>query len=445
MTANRGDKPSEIGNRKLPLSGIRVMDMTVVWAGPYCTTLLADMGAEVIRVESIQTMGPATRAPFARPSEFVIKSLPAFVGAVPNREAGERPWNRHPIFNAHARNKRSMTVDLLRPEGLDIFKRMVAISDVLVENNPTETMQKLGISYDELREINPGFIMLRLPAYGNEGPYQNHRSLGVHIEGVIGHTLLRGYTDMDPSSNTQVFMADAAAGAGGALAVTTALNYRRRTGKGQLVQLSQAENALPYLGGPFMDYSMNARSASTLGKRHPTAIQGVYPCAGEDRWLALTIFDERDWELFCQAIGNPDWVTDPKFIDHESRRANHDDLDAHISEWTRQQSHRDAMEALQSHGVAAGAVLDQRDASEDPQYRERQMFEEAFQEDVGTFKYPRAPFKMSRSPVKIERGPVRLGEDNEYVYKTLLELSDAEYDELVDSGHIGMDYAPHIK
>jgi crotonobetainyl-CoA:carnitine CoA-transferase CaiB-like acyl-CoA transferase len=209
--------------------------------------------------------------------------------------------------------------------------------------------------------------------------------------------------------------------------------------------LSQAENALPYLGGPFMDYSMNARSASTLGNRHPTAIQGVYPCAGEDRWLALTIFDERDWELFCQAIGNPDWVTDPKFIDHESRRANHDDLDAHISEWTRQQSHRDAMEALQSHGVAAGAVLDQRDASEDPQYRERQMFEEAFQEDVGTFKYPRAPFKMSRSPVKIERGPVRLGEDNEYVYKTLLELSDAEYDELVDSGHIGMDYAPHIK
>jgi crotonobetainyl-CoA:carnitine CoA-transferase CaiB-like acyl-CoA transferase len=194
-----------------------------------------------------------------------------------------------------------------------------------------------------------------------------------------------------------------------------------------------------------MDYSMNGRSASTLGNRHPTAIQGVYPCAGEDRWLSLTIFDERDWELFCQAMGNPDWVSDPKFIDHESRRANHDDLDAHISDWTRQRTHREAMEALQSHGVAAGAVLDQRDADEDPHYLDRQIFEEASQEDVGTFKYPRAPFKMSRSPVKIERGPVRLGEDNEYVYKTLLQLSDEEYDELVESGHIGMDYAPHIK
>lgn len=445
MITNSGGTLSEVETRKLPLQGVRVLDLTVVWAGPYCTTLLADMGAEVIRVESIQTMGPPTRAAFARPSDAVIKSMPPFVGALPNREAGKRPWNRHPLFNAHARNKRSMTVDLLKPEGLRIFKKMVAVSDVLVENNPTETMEKLGISYDELREINSGFIMLRMPAYGNDGPYQNHRSLGVHIEGVIGHTLIRGYTDMDPSSTTSVYMADAAAGAGGALAVATALNYRRRTGKGQLIQLSQAENALPYLGGTFMDYSMNGRNASTMGNRHPTAIQGVYRCAGEDRWLALTIFDERDWELFCQAIGNPDWTADLQFIDHESRKANHDALDAHISEWTRQRTHRDAMATLQAHGVAAGAVLDQRDADEDPHYRERAMFEEAFQEDVGTFLYPRAPFKMSRSPVKIERGPVRLGEDNEYVYKTLLQLSDDEYAELEREGHIGMDYAAHVK
>ena len=445
MTTNDGGTPSEVETRKLPLQGVRVLDMTVVWAGPYCTTLLADMGAEVIRVESIQTMGPPTRGALARPTEFLIKNTPPFMGGLPNREAGKRPWNRQPMFNAHARNKRSMTVDLLKPEGKEIFKRMVAVSDVLVENNPTETMGKLGISYDELRKINPGFIMLRMPAYGNDGPYQNHRSLGVHIEGVIGHTLLRGYSDMDPSSNTQVYMADAAAGAGGAFAVVTALNYRRRTGKGQLIQLSQAENALPYLGAAFMDYSMNGRSASTMGNRHPTAIQGVYPCAGEDRWLALTIFDERDWELFCQAIGNPDWTDGPLFGNHESRRANHDALDTRISEWTRQRTHREAMEVLQAHGVAAGAVLDQRDASEDPQYRERAMFEEAFQEDVGAYRYPRAPFKMSRSPVKIERGPVRLGEDNEYVYKTLLQLSDAEYAELERSGHIGMDYAPHVK
>ncbi len=429
---------------RLPLEGIRVLDMTVVWAGPYCTTLLADLGAEVIRVESIQVFGPPTRGSSARPPEFVIQNLPPFIGGMPNREGGARPWNRYPLFNAHARNKLSMTVDLLRPEGKDIFNRLVAISDVLVENNPTETMQKLGISYDELKKINPAFIMLRMPAYGNTGPYQNHRSLGIHIEGVIGHSLLRGYTDLDASANTQVYMADAAAGVGGAFAVACALNHRRRTGEGQLMELSQAENAVPFLGQAFMDYSMNGRSQTTLGNRHPTALQGVYPCKGEDRWIAITIFDERDWELFRESIGNPDWTREPRFATHELRRENHDALDGHVSDWTRRHDHREAMSLLQSYGVAAGAVLDQRDAAQDPHLAARAMFEEAYQSDVGTHLYPRAPFKMSQSDVRIRRGPVTLGQDNEYVYKTLLNLSDAEYAALVESGHIGDEYAEHV-
>ncbi|MXY21676.1 MAG: CoA transferase [Dehalococcoidia bacterium] len=431
-------------SNRLPLEGVRVLDMTVVWAGPYCTTLLADLGAEVIRVESIQVFGPPTRGSSARPPQFVIENLPPFIGGMPNREGGARPWNRYPLFNAHARNKLSMTVDLLRPEGKEIFNRMVAISDVLVENNPTETMQKLGISYDELKKINPGFIMLRMPAYGNTGPYQNHRSLGIHIEGVIGHSLLRGYTDLDPSANTQVYMADAAAGVGGAFAVACALNHRRRTGEGQLMELSQGENAVPYLGQAFMDYSMNGRSQTTLGNRHPTALQGVYPCKGDDRWIAITIFDDRDWELFREAIGNPEWAREPQFATHESRRENQDALDRHISKWTCDQDHREAMSLLQSYGIAAGAVLDQKDAVEDPHLQARAMFEEAFQSDVGTHMYARAPFKMSESDVRIRRGPVTLGQDNEYVYKTLLKLSDAEYDALVEAGHIGDEYAEHV-
>ena len=430
---------------KLPLEGVRVMDMTVVWAGPYCTTLLADLGAEVTRVESIQVFGPPTRGSMARPSKFAIESMPPFIGGMPGRDPTDKPWNRYPLFNAHARNKRSMTVDLLRPEGKDVFNRLVAISDALVENNPTETMTKLGISYDELKDINPGFIMLRMPAYGNSGPYQNHRSLGIHIEGVIGHSLLRGYPDLDPGANTQVYMADAAAGVGGAFALTCALNHRRRTGEGQLVELSQAENAIPFLGQAFMDYSMNGRSQSTLGNRHPTAIQGVYPCSGEDEWVAITIFDDRDWELFRSAIGDPDWARTPEFDSHESRRANHDLLDERIANWTRGRGHRDAMGLLQAHGVAAGAVLNQRDAFHDPHLQARGMFEKAYQEDVGTHWYPRAPFRMSGSDVKIRRGPVRLGQDNEYVYKTLLNVSDEEYDALVVAGHIGEEYASHVR
>ena len=429
----------------LPLQGVRVMDMTVVWAGPYCTTLLADLGAEVIRVESIQTFGPSTRGISARPSKDVVERLPPFIGGMPDRDPADRAWNRYPLFNAHARNKLSVTVDLLRPEGKEIFNRLVAISDVLVENNPTETMTKLGISYDELREINPEFIMLRMPAYGNAGPYQNHRSLGIHIEGVIGHSLLRGYTDLDPTANTQVYMADAAAGVGGAFAVLCALNHRRQTGEGQLVELSQAENAAPYLGQAFMDYSMNGLSRSTIGNRHPTALQGVYPCSGEDEWVAITIFDDRDWELFCEAIGNPDWTRREELATHESRRENHDLVDDLIGKWTRGHGHREVMGLLQAHGVAAGAVMNQRDAFEDPHLLAREMFEEATQEDVGAHLYPRAPFKMSRSDVRIRRGPVTLGQDNEYVYKTLLKLSNDEYEELVSSGHIGAEYAPHVE
>ncbi len=429
----------------LPLEGVRVLDMTVVWAGPYCTTLLADMGAEVIRVESTQVFGPPTRGSMARPSKFMIENLPPFMAGMPNRDPADRPWNRYPLFNAHARNKLSMTVDLLDPKGKEIFDRLVAVSDVLVENNPTETMTKLGISYDDLKRINPAFIMLRMPAYGNDGPYQNHRSLGIHIEGVIGHSLLRGYDDLDPAANTQVYMADAAAGMGGAFAVACALNHRRKTGEGQLVELSQAENALPFLGQAFLDYSMNGRSRTTLGNRHPSALQGVYPCRGDDRWLALTIFDERDWELFIDALGNPSWAESAEFATHDSRRANHDALDERISEWTRQRDCREAMALLQAHGVAAGAVLDQRDAFADPHLRARGMFEQASQADVGTHLYPRAPFEMSESDVRIRRGPVRLGQDNEYVYKTLLKLSDAEYDELVAEGHIGEEYAPHVR
>ena len=434
---------------KLPLEGVRVLDMTVVWAGPYCTTLLADLGAEVIRVESIQIFGPPTRGSSARPSKFAIENMPPFIGGMPDRDPMDRPWNRYPLFNAHARNKRSVTVDLLRPEGQEIFDKLVAVSDVLVENNPTETMTKLGISYERLKAINPRFIMLRMPAYGNDGPYQNHRSLGIHIEGVIGHSLLRGYTDLDTSSNTQVYMADAAAGVGGAFAVACALNHRRRTGEGQWIELSQAENAIPFLGEAFMDYAMNGRSQTTLGNRHPTALQGVYPCAprgdGDDDWLAITIFDDRDWELFVQAIGNPSWTSDAEFATHESRRANHDALDERISSWTSNIGHIEAMSLLQTHGVAAGAVLNQRDASNDPHLQAREMFEQARQRDVGTHMYPRAPFKMSESDVRIRRGPVRLGQDNEYVYKTLLGLSDAEYDALVEAGHIGEEYADHVR
>ena len=429
---------------ELPLTGVRVLDITVVWAGPYCTSFLADLGAEVIRVETINTFVPLGRGSMAHPTEAVLKSLGSFAGGTPDRQPGKRPWNRFPLFNAHARNKRSVTLDLLRPGGMDIFKRLVRISDVFVENNPTETMEKLGISYQLLKEENPEIIMVRMPAYSNDGQYQNYRAFGLHIEGVVGHTLLRGYEDMDPTANSSVLMSDATAGTQGAFAVMAALHYRNRTGKGQLIELSQAENVLPFMGQPFLDYSMNGRSASTIGNRHPSAIQGCYPCRGEDRWVTITIFGDGDWDALMEVMGNPEWAGDARFQDAVGRYHHQAEIDRHIAEWTSGRDNYEVMHLLQGLGIAAGPVLDQRDAYQDPHLEERGIFEEVTQEDAGTHRYPTTPYRLSEIPMPVRRGPVRLGEDNEYVYKTLLNYSDQEYAEFERQGHIGMDYADEV-
>ena len=430
---------------KLPLQGIRVLEFGVVWAGPYCAAFLAGMGAEVIKIESIKKFIPMTRGQIARPTGEDLRNLPTSVGATPDRIPGKRPWNRIPLFNAHASNKLGMTVDLLQPKGKKALMDLIAISDVIVENNPTETMEKLGISYEEIRETNPGLIMCRMPAYANEGPYQNHRSFGFHIEGVVGHTLLRGYSDMDPSGVTSVLMGDAASGTQGAFAVLSALHHRRRTGKGQLIELSQAENLIPFMGEAFMDYTMNGRNQSTLGNRHPVAIQGCYPCLGKDRWVTITIAGDDDWRGLCQVMGDPEWSQESGFRDPIVRYERHDEIDEQISQWTRSLEPQQVMRLLQEKGVAAGPVMDQRDAYADPHLNERGAFEEAYQEDTGTYLYPGAPYKMSETPSKIRRGPVRLGEDNEYVYQELLGYSAEEYAVLEEEGHIGMDYHPDVK
>ncbi len=419
--------------------------MTVVWAGPYCASFLADLGAEVIRVESLATFAPMTRGARAHPTEDQLLDAALFLGGYPDRQPGDRPWNRSPLFNAHARNKLSMTVDLSKPRGLEIFKDLVRKSDVFVENNVVGRMDRLGITYDMLKELKEDIIMLRMPAYGTTGPYRDFRAFGSHMEGVFGHSLLRGYADMDPSANTPVLMADAAGGSHGAFAVLAALHHRRRTGKGQYIELGQAENAMPMMGQFFMDYSMNGRSATTMGNRHPTALQGCYPCRGDDRWVCITINNDEEWRSFARVLEDPDWTGDPRFAHSPGRLEHHDELDAHISRWTEQRDNYQVMRELQAAGVAAGPVMDQRDAYSDPHLTERGMFQEAFQEDTGVHLYPRAPYTMSLTPPDIRRGPVRLGEDNEYVYKTLLGYSDEEYAELEAEGHISMDYPDHLE
>lgn len=430
---------------ELPLDGIRVMSLGQVWAGPFAEMHLADWGAEVIKVESTQRVMSSSRGQMARPPEIVVKSSHPLSTWV-NDEAGARPWNRCALFNFHGRNKLSCTMDMTKSRGRELFLQLIAKSDVLIENSAGGTMDKLGFGYPVVREANPRLIMVSLPAYGNFGPWKTFVGFGVHQEATSGHTWLRGYADTSPESNTSVYHADACAGTKAALAIMLALRHRRRTGKGQFVDMAQAEAALCHQADAVMDYTMNGRVRRTTGNRHSSAAPcGVYRCIGEDEWVTITVYGDGDWAGFCRALGNPEWTADERFSTTLSRWTNQDELDRLVEGWTRRRTSYEVMYALQKEGVAAGPVISNRDAFADPHLLERQHFQELYQEDCGAYLTPTFLWRARNTPNRIRTPAVRLGEHNEYVYKQLLGVSDEEYAQLEREGHIGMDFAPHVR
>lgn len=426
---------------KLPLEGIRILDFTVVWAGPFATMLLADFGAEVIRVESLQYFPSTTRGVMARPDPAMARALPSYAGAYPEHDPGPRPWNRHPMFNCHGRNKLSMTVDLSRPRGRELFKKLVAVSDVLVENHSARVMENLRLTYEVLRRSKPDLIMVSMPAFGMTGPYKYYQGFGSNAESVCGFTWLRTYPDGDPTQTSATLHMDAASGPGAAFAILAALHYRNRTGKGQFIDFGQAENLMQQIGEILMDYTLNGRSQTSLGNRHPLmAPHGCYPCRGNDRWVVIAIATDAEWERFCQAIGDPRWAGEERFADTASRYRHQDELDQLIAVWTRQHHPSEVMQRLQRAGIAAGPVMTEPDLLTDSHLRARGFFQVVTHPEAGTHVYPGIMWKMSKTPASIRRPPVRMGEDNDYVYRELLKLSDAEIEELQAEGHIGMDF-----
>ena len=438
----------------LPLSGVRVIDLTVVWAGTFGTTLLADLGAEVIKVENVHVWQPMTRGGQARPSAAMVKAGAGWAAGYPNAEPGPRPWNYSPTFVQQFRNKHSMTVDLMTDEGHEIFAQLVAKSDALVENNASGTLEKLGIGPDFLRAAREDIIALRMPAYGSNGPYRFARALGVHLESVMGHTLLRGYPDLDPSYITSIFSGDYVAGAHAAFAIMSALRHRRRTGEGQFIELAQAECAGGMLAQAFMDYSLNGVVQERIGNRSVNghAPYGLYPARskgdgsdGGDRWISISVMDDDQWMGLREAMGDPAWARDPALRREAGRLERHDELDARISEWSSTQDDYELMHLLQSHGVPAAPVLDSSRIYDDAHVQHRELNEslELF-DDVGSFRFNRPFMRFSETPLGIRKPPVALGEDNEYVYREVLGYSEAEIAGLRERGHIGMDYDAEI-
>ena len=442
----RAASPPPAKRERLPLEGVRILDFTVVFAGPYSTMHLAEWGAEVIRVESLHHFASNTRGTVARPPASLIEAQKRIASAYPDDEAGERPWNRAGTFNHHARNKLSMTVDLTRPEGQEVLHRLVEVSDGLMENNLPPNIEKHGVSWEQLGAVNPRLVMVRIPAFGIEGPYRGYRTFGHHMEALAGHPAIRSYPDLSYEYAPTGVPSDAASGVGSAYALLMGLRYRERTGKGLMVELATAENFVPLLGEFVMDYTMNGRTWEKMGNDHPwLAPHNVYPSYGLDHWVTIAVRNEEEWRRLCDAMRRNDLVDDPRFRDMASRHANRRELDAIIAEWTSIRDARWVMQRLQYEGVPAGAVMNDADAYEDRHHEARGFFQTVPTPEAGTHRQVGRAWKASATPEPPARHAPLLGEHNEYVYRELLGFSDAEYRRFEELGHIGTEYDPSVR
>jgi crotonobetainyl-CoA:carnitine CoA-transferase CaiB-like acyl-CoA transferase len=404
----------------------------------------------VLKLENPFVMQPMTRGTLARPPKMPPGTLAPAAGGWPNGEPGPRAWNYMPTFVQQFRNKKSFTVDIRRPEGMDLLRRVIEHTDAVVENNATETLEKLGITYDWLRSIKPDIIMLRIPAYGSSGPYAQARALGVHLESVMGHTILRGYADLDPSASTPIFSGDYLAGAQACLAVMMAAWHRKKTGEGQLVELGQAENAAAMLAEAFMDYALNGRSHERIGNRSilGNAPAGVYPCraAGPteecgDRWISIEVTNDEEWLALVREMSSPEWAAAESLASSAGRREAHDELDTRLAEWTVGFDDYELFHRLQRAGVPAAPVLEVSRIFDDPHVLARGLHQkQRLYDDVGEWRFNTPFYRMPRTPIGVRQPPVAFGEHNEYVYRELLGLSDDEFAGYVAGGHVSMDF-----
>ena len=416
--------------------------MTVIYAGPYATMFLGDMGAEVIRVESLNQLPATSRGQFARPSKE--SQAKAATSPYPDRDPGERPWNRFGGFTQHSRNKHGISLDLTGPGGLETFRRLIEVSDIFIENNAFGSMDRLGVSWPTVSQWNPRLIMISATGFGQTGPWNYYRGIGSQFEAATGHASVTGYPNMDAEGIPGSVASDASTGVTLAMAAVMALHQRQKTGRGVRLDVALGENFMPHLGELFMDYTINGRVATSPGNRDPWFVQGAYQCAGDDEWIAISIGRIEQWHALCRVMGRPELVEDERFEDMTSLRTHHDDFDRIVREWTVDKDPIELFHTLQKEGVIAGPLLHEIHAFNDPHLKERGFFVEVTAPEVGTHLYPSTTFKMSETPFEIRKPPVRLGEDNDYVYREVLGLSEEEYDRLKAAGQIGMDYAPHV-
>ena len=402
-----------------PLEGVRVVDFTVAVAGPIASFVLADLGAEVIKVEE-----PAR-------GQNLRGDMPQRAGA-PNR-----PWNRLSNFNELNRGKLSMAVDVASAEGREVFLRLVASSDIVVENWSPRVVGNLGIDYAAARRYREDIIYISMPAFGKTGPYAEMRSYGPGIDAMSGLSYLTGYADGPPLKPGNYYC-DQSAGMHAAFAALAALHHRRQTGEGQYIELPMLEGEIQVFGEAMLDVALNGREPSRLGNRHPSiAPHGVYPCAGDDQWCTIVAANDARWHALCAAIGQPGLAHDARFAEPLTRYKQQDALDAIIGAWTAVRDKHEVQRLLQAAGVSAAAALIPEEMFADPHIQARGLFEFVAHADSIPFPHTRVAFKLSDTPAPVSRSGPPFAEANDYVLRDLLRMSDADVAQLQAQGVLG--------
>lgn len=404
---------------ELPLTGLRVVDLTAFWAGPIATCYLADLGADVVKVESIQ-----------RPDGM------RFAGAVPR----DKLWEWSPVFAGANPGKRDLTLQLDDERGMRLLKQLIAGADVVIENYSVRVLENFGLGWDEIRSLSDRVILVRMPAFGLDGPWRDRTGFAMTIEQASGLAWITGYEDMplvvrgacDPAGGMQTVFA-----------LLMALEDRRRTGRGQLVEVPLLENALNMAAEQVIEYSAYGRLLTRQENRGPvSAPQGLYRCApaGDDReqYVALAIQRDDQWRALREQMGDPDWARAADLDTAAGRRARHDEIDERLDAWLADQPRREAAERLVAAGIPAAELINAHRVMPHPQLEARAFFQTLVHPETGSTRYPGFPMRFGGFGSRLHRSPPpTLGQHNRELLGSELGLSDQEIDSLLEAQVIG--------
>ena len=422
-------RPRETGSMgRGPLEGVRVLDVTEHVAGPTSTLLMRSLGAEVIKVER-------TWLADLREMRYLVPSeLPG---------SPDLPWNRVPTYNQLNRGKRGFTLNLNHEEGKAAFRDLVMISDVVIDNFSPRVMRNFGLDYEELKRLRPDIIAVSISGYGATGPYQNWVASGPAIDASSGIAHLTGYPGGPPLRPCN-FNVDYISGVYAAFATCVALTYRRRTGRGQYIDLAMREAMTHFIGEAIVQQMLDDRSSERTGNNSETmAPHGCFPCQGEDAWIALAVRTDEEWNALRDLLGDPPLFREERFNHTVGRCENREVLHKNLARWTSGQDKLALMEALQGRGIPAGAVLDTADLLANPHLRERCYYETVHHPEVGEARFPRFGWTLSEAPSGVSAHAPLYGEANEYVLGELLGMASSEVTGLLEKGIITREPRQH--